>query len=122
MFASEYSSSRSPRVAGAEFGHQPAQFGDLLVGRALGREPRRHAFERRHHRDHLDDLALRLAHDKDAAARPGADKPFLLQQGHRLADRRPADPEPLRQPPLVEPDLLRTVIDVHREIARFSAA
>ena len=55
-----------------------------------------------------------LLHDKDAAARPGADKAFLLEQGHRLADRRAADPEPLRQPPLVEPDLLRMVVDVHR--------
>ena len=81
---------------------------------ALGGEPRRHAFERRHDRDHLDDLALRLAHDEDAAARAGADKAFLLEQGHRLADRRAADPEPLREPPLVEPDLLRMVVDVHR--------
>ena len=44
----------------------------------------------------------------------GADKPFLLQQRHRLADRRAADPEPLRKPPLVEPDLVRMVVDVHR--------
>src|SRR5207247_1913211 len=77
-------------------------------------EPRRHAFERRHDRDHLDDLTLRLAHDEDAAARKGADKAFLLEQGHRLADWRTADPEPLREPPLVEPDLLRVVVDVHR--------
>src|SRR5205807_3756683 len=49
-----------------------------------------------------------------AAARPGADKAFLLEHGHRLADRRAADPEPLRQPPLVKPDLVRVVIDVHR--------
>ena len=107
MFASEYSSSRSPSVPSRNAVHQPAQIGDLVVGGALGGEPRRHAFERRHDRDHLDDLALRLAHDKDAAARPGADKAFLLQQGHRLADRRAADPEPLREPPLVEPDLVR---------------
>ena len=48
-----------------------------------------------------------LAHDKDAAARAGADKAFLLEHGHRLADRRAADAQPLRQPPLVEPDLVR---------------
>src|SRR5262249_49458721 len=67
-----------------------------------------------HDRDHLDDLALRLTHDEDAAARKGAHKAFLLQEGHRLADRRAADAEPLREPPLVEPDLLPTVVDVHR--------
>src|SRR5207247_10627199 len=65
-------------------------------------------------RVHLYDLALGLAHDKDAATRAGADKAFLFEQGHRLADRRAAHPEPLREPPLVEPDLLRVVVNVHR--------
>src|SRR5580704_1129649 len=88
-------------VSGAEFGHQPAQIGNLRVGSALGGEPRRHAFERRHDSDHLDDLALCLAHDEDAPARAGADKAFLLQEGHRLAYRRAAHPEPFREPPLV---------------------
>ena len=101
-------------VSGAELGHQAAQPGDIRVGGALGGEPRRHAFERRHDRDHFDDLALGLAYDIDAAARQGADKAFLLQQGHRLADRRAADPEPVRESPLVEPDLLRVAVDVHR--------
>src|SRR6516162_9264785 len=101
-------------VAGAEFGHQPTQVGNFRVGSALGGEPRRHAFERRHNRDHLDDLALRLAHDEDAAARAGADKAFLLEQRHRLAYRRSTHPEPFGEPPLVEPDLPRVVVDVHR--------
>ena len=61
---------------------------DLLVGRIDRREPRRHALERRPHLDHLDDLLLRLADDEDAAARHGAQEAFLLEQRHRLADRR----------------------------------
>src|SRR5262249_55059125 len=50
----------------------------------------------------------------DAAARPGADKALLFEQAHRLADRGAADPEVLRQPPFVEPDLARMVVDVDR--------
>src|SRR5205814_934331 len=86
----------------------------IRVGGALGGEPRRHAFERRHDRDDLDDFALGLFNDIDAAPRPGADKALLFEQCHRLADRRAADPEALRQPPLVEPDLLRLAVNVHR--------
>ncbi len=94
--------------------HQAVQPSDVGDGGALGGEPSRHAFERCHDCDHLDNLALCLAHDKDAAARPGPDKAFLLEQGHRLADRRAAYPKPRREPPLVEPDLLRVAVDVHR--------
>jgi hypothetical protein len=69
-------------------------------------EPRGHALERRPHLDHLDDLLLGLAHDEDAAARHGAQEAFLLEQRHRLADRRARDAERLRELPLVEADLV----------------
>ncbi len=62
------------RAAVEAFEHR-AQRRDLLVGRALGRETRRHAFERSPQVDHLDDLAARLAHDVDAAPRHRAQKP-----------------------------------------------
>src|SRR4029077_12218836 len=59
-----------------------------------------------------DDLAARLADDEDAAARQGAQEPLLLEQGHRFADRRAADPERLRELTLVEADLVRMGIDI----------
>ena len=67
---------------------------------------------RRPHLDHLDDLLLGLAHDEDAAARHRAQEAFLLEQRHRLADRRAGDAERLRQLPLVEADLVGVRVDV----------
>ncbi len=87
---------RAPIIAGAiaaaELVHEAPQFGDIGIGGALGGEPRCHAFERGHDRDDLDDFALGLFDDIDAAPRPGADKALLFEQCHRFADRRPADP------------------------------
>jgi hypothetical protein len=37
------------------------------------------------------------------------DEAFLVEQRHCLADWRAPQPEPVREPPLVEPDLLRVV-------------
>ena len=101
-------------IAVLEIVHQAVQPGDVVRRGALRCESRRHAFECGHDRDHLDDLALGLAHDEDAAARSGPDKAFLLEQGHGFADRCAADPEPVGEPPLVEPDFFAMVIDVHR--------
>ena len=106
--------SPQPAVTAPELVHQPAQFGNLGVGGAVGGEPSRHAFERRHYSDDLDDLALRFLDDIDAAARPGADKALLFEDGHRLTDRGAADPEILGQPALVEPDFVRMVVNVDR--------
>ena len=42
-----------------------------------------------------------------------AHEALLLEQRHRLADRRAADAEILRQLALVEPDVARVAVDVH---------
>ena len=76
-------------------------------------QPRRHAFERRPGGDQLDHLAPGLAHDIDAAARHRAHEALALELRHRLAHRRAADAEILRQAALVEPDLGAAAIDVH---------
>ena len=83
-----------------------------VVGRVQGGEPRRHAFERRPDLDHFDDLLLGFPDDEDAAARDGAQEALLLEQRHRLADRRPADAEGTAQLTLVETDFLAVRIDV----------
>ena len=80
----------------------------------LGDQPRRHAFERRPGGDHLDHLALGLAHDVDAAARHRAHETLALELRHGLAHRRAADAEIERQLALVEPDVGTAAIDVHR--------
>jgi hypothetical protein len=74
----------------------------------------RHAFKSSPDVDHLDDLSPGLAHDEHAAARLGPQEPLLLQEGHLLAYRSPADPELLGQRPLIEADLVRTRIDLRR--------
>ena len=74
----------------------------------------RHAFERRPGGDQLDHLVLGLAHHIDAAARHRAHETLALELRHRLADRRAADAEILRQLALVEPDVAAAAIDVHR--------
>src|SRR6266550_4488475 len=81
----------------AELAEHPPQARDFFVGRVQRGEACRHALDRGPHFDHLDDLLLRLAHDEDAAPRNRAQKPLLLEQRHRLADRRPAHAERLRQ-------------------------
>ena len=50
---------------------------------------------------------LGLAHHIDAAARHRAHEAFALELRHRLAHRRAADAEILRELALVEPDVLR---------------
>src|SRR5260370_678448 len=60
----------------------------------------------------LDDLLFGLAHDEYASARLGAKKSLLLEQRHRLADRRPAHPERLAKLTLVQPDLLPVRINI----------
>ena len=96
----------------AEFVEHGAQRRDVRVRRVQRREPRGHALERRPHLDHLDDLLLRLAHDEAAAARHRAQESFLLEQRHRLADRRARDAERLAQLALVQADLVAMRIDV----------
>ena len=97
-----------------EGGEHAPQRRDLLVGRALGDQPRRHAFQRRPGGDQLDHLALGLAHHVDAAPRHRAHETLALELRHGLAHRRAADAELVRQPALVEPDLGAAAIDVHR--------
>ena len=76
-------------------------------------QPRGHALDRRPDGDHLDHLALGLAHHDHAAPRHRADEPLLLQHRQRLADRRAADAEVLRQLPFVQADLAGMAVDVH---------
>ena len=83
------------------------------VARLLGGEPRRHALQRRPDRDHVEDLGLGLAHDEDAAAGDDPDQAFLVELRQRLAQRRAADAEALRQIALVEPQLGVVGVDVH---------
>src|SRR4029077_8317955 len=73
---------------------------------------RRHALERRPHLDHLDDLALGLADDEDAAARDRSDETLLLENRERLAHRRATHPERLDELPLIEPQRLALAVDV----------
>ncbi len=112
MLAAEYSS----RCASGEASWNSSKSGrrprDLRVRRAHRDEAGGEAFERRPHLDHRDDLFPRLAHHEDAATRQGAHEPLLLQQRHRLADRRARDAEIVRELALVEADLARMGIDV----------
>ena len=55
---------------------------------------------------------LRLAHDVYATTRHRAQKTFLLEQRHRLANRRAAHAERFGQILLVEPDFFARTIDV----------
>ena len=84
---------------------QGVQFRQLRLGHARRGEAGGHALDRRPDGDHLDHLALRLAHHDQAAARHRADEAFLLQHRQRLADRRAAHAEVLRELALVQPDL-----------------
>ena len=93
MLTSEYSSSLACRLAVLEGREHRAQAGDLLVGRVLRDQARRHAFERRPGGDQLDHLVLGLAHDIDAAPRHRAHEALALELDHRLAHRGAADAE-----------------------------
>ena len=89
-----------------------AQRADAFIRRVDRGEPRRHALERRADFDDLDDLFLGFPDDEDAAARNGAQEAFLLEQRHRLADRRPADAERAAQLTFVETNFLSAAVDV----------
>jgi hypothetical protein len=71
--------------------------------------------------DHLDHLALGLAHDVDAAARHRAHEALALELRHGLAHGRAGDTEFLRQLALVEPDFGARAINVHGHDDAFSA-
>src|SRR5262249_49098732 len=90
-----------------------AQLMQLRIAGPLAGEPRGQALHRRPDGDHLDDLALGLAHHIDAAARHGAHETLLLQHGHRLADRGAADAEIEGELALVQADLAGMAVDVH---------
>ena len=107
MLTSEYSSRCARSCAVLEGREHAAQRRDLVVAGVLGDQARRHAFERRPGGDHLDHLALGLAHHIDAAARHRAHEALALELRHRLAHRRAADAEILRELALVEPDVGR---------------
>ena len=113
MLASEYSPILRGDLVLRELVDQRVQLGDLRGARVLGGKPRRHALERRPHRDHVEDLGLGLAHDEDAAARDDPDEALLVELRQRLAQRRAADAEALRQIALVEPQLGLVGVDVH---------
>jgi hypothetical protein len=100
------------RCQGVELVEHVTQRADVGVGRVQGGEPRRHAFERGPDLDHLDDLLLRFPDDEDPAPRQGAQEAFLLEQRHRLADRRAADAEGATQLALVETDFLTVRVNV----------
>ncbi len=86
---------------------------DLVVVGVKCDEPRGHAFERRPGLHDLDDLALALPYDEDAAPRNRAHQTLVLEPRHRLADGRAADSEVRGELALVEPDLVVDVVDVH---------
>src|SRR6516165_2833992 len=90
-----------------------AQRGNLVIARVLRDQPRSHALERRPGGDHLDHLALGLAHDVNAAARNGADEPLALKLRHGFAHRGAAYTEIGREAPLVEADIRAVAIDIH---------
>ncbi len=112
MLACEYSSSLADGSASNASNRWRSLARSASRG-ALGREPRRHALDRRPHHDHLEDLGFRLAHHEHAAARDRADQALLLEIAKRLADRRAADAEILAELTLVEPDLAPMAVDVH---------
>src|ERR1035437_5093183 len=97
-----------------EGGEHPAQAGDFLFAGDLRDQARRHAFQRRPGGDHLDHLALGLAHYIDTAARHRAHEAFAFELRHRLAHRRATDAEVVRQLALVEADVVAAAVDVHR--------
>ena len=114
MLTSEYSSRWACSLSAFEGREHPPQRGDLVVAGVLGDQARGHAFQRRPGGDHLDHLAPGLAHDVDAAARHRAHEALALELRHRLAHRRAADAEVLRELALVEPDVGAAAVDVHR--------
>src|SRR5262249_43179677 len=65
--------------------------------------------------DHLDHLALGLAHYIGTATRHRAHKALALELRHRLTHRRAADAEVLGQAALVEAHLRALPIDVKRD-------
>ncbi len=97
-----------------------AQAGDIGVGRRLGDQPCRHAFQRGPGLDHLDHFVLGLAHDIDAAPRHRPHETLAFELRHRLAHRRARDAEILRQLALVQPQVGPRTIDVggHYDVAQ----
>src|SRR5215510_10285718 len=102
-------------LAVLELGEHGAQRGDVVVAGILGDQPRRHALERRPGGDHLDHLALGLAHHIDAAPGHRAHEAFALELRHRLAHRRAADAEVLSEAALVEAHLGALPVDIERD-------
>ena len=92
---------------------QRVQLREFRLGHTRRGEPGGHAFDRGPDGDHLDHLALRLAHHDQPAAWHRADEAFLLQHRQRLAHRRAAHPKVLRELAFVQPDLQRMAVDVH---------
>src|SRR5262249_52665323 len=70
------------------------------------------ALERRPGGDHLDHLALGLAHHVNAAARDRPHETLALELRHRFAYRGTADPEILGELALIQPHVTRLVVDV----------
>ena len=101
------------RLAVEELREGATQAGQILVRGGGAGEPRRHALQRRPGLDHADDLALRLLDDEHAAPGLVAHEAFLLQHRQRLADRRAAHAERLRQAALIEPHIPGLAVDVH---------
>jgi len=66
------------------------------------------------HSDHVDHLALGLAHHINAAARHRPHKAFAFELRHRLTHWRSADAEIARELALVEPDVGAAAVDIHR--------
>ncbi len=93
--------------------HQRVQFAEFRLSDARRSKAGGHAFDRGPDGDHLDHLALRLAHHMDAAARDRVHEAFLLQDRQGFADRRPRDTKVLRKLAFVQADLTRMAVDVH---------
>src|SRR5262249_42924402 len=106
-----------PRVQLAilEFGEHGAQRRDVLIAGLLGDQARRHAFERRPGGDHLDHLALGLAHYIDTAPRHRAHKALALELRHRLTHRGAADAEGWGRGACAEPPPRARPKDARRE-------
>src|SRR5690348_2103027 len=107
MFASEYSASRSPPLRNRSISRcSPA----MSFAEPRSAASRAAMLSRAAMTVTISTISRLVLRTTKMPPWPGADKAFLLEHGHRLADRRAADAEPLREPPLVQPDLLRMLV------------
>ena len=89
-------------AARLELREQPGEGVAVGLGRPLGCEARRLGLEHEPHLREPRQLAYVDARHEHAPARVHLDEPLVGESPEGLADRRPPDPEPLDQLPLVD--------------------